>query len=83
MITTRTLVTGDDLPPEMQTAVRNGVILAGMNHKAVFLALGEPMEILRELRQGGLDEAWLYEREDFITLMVIFRDGLVTTIKEF
>ena len=82
-VNTRALVSDDGLPPEMQEAIRNGIVTAGMNHRAVYLTLGEPTEILRELRDGSLFEAWLYEREDFTTLLVLFREGLVSVIREY
>ena len=45
--------------------------------------MGEPSEILRDLRQGVLEEAWFYEKDDFTSLMILFRDGQVALIKEF
>jgi hypothetical protein len=83
LLATRPLISDDDLPPEIQRAVRGGIVMAGMNHKAVYLTLGEPTDVIRELQQGVLHEAWIYERQDMTTLMVLFRDGLVTVIKEF
>ena len=83
LISTRSLATAEDLPEEMRKAIDSGIVIAGMNHKAVYLTLGEPSEILRDLERGVLHEAWLYERPDLLTVMVVFRDGLVTLIKEF
>lgn len=83
VVETRALVSAEDLPEEMQEAIRKGIIHAGMNQKAVYLALGWPSDVIRELKDGVILEAWLYEREDFSTLMVSFRDGLVTVIKEY
>jgi hypothetical protein len=82
-MTTRALVSDDGLPPEMKEAIKNGIVMAGMNMRAVYLTLGDPTDIIRELHDGILDEAWLYDREDFTTLMVLFRNGLVFSIREF
>ena len=82
-VNTRALVSDYGLPPEMREAIRNGIVTAGMNHRAVYIALGEPTEILRELSDGRMLEAWLYEREDFTTLLVLFREGLVSVIREY
>ena len=35
LVSTRSLATDDDLPPEMRDAVRAGIVAAGMNRKAV------------------------------------------------
>ncbi|HUX05989.1 MAG TPA: hypothetical protein VMX35_01645 [Acidobacteriota bacterium] len=82
-VSTRSLVSDDGLPAEIKEAIRNGIVLAGMNMRAVYLALGDPHEIVRDLHDGILDEAWLFHREDFTTLMVLFRSGLVYSIREY
>jgi len=83
VVSTRSLVSDDGLPAEIKEAIRNGIVLAGMNMRAVYLALGDPHEIVRDLHDGILDEAWLFHREDFTTLMVLFRSGLVYSIREY
>lgn len=83
LVSIRTLASDNDLPEEIRAAIATKNVIAGMNHKAVYLVMGEPTAVLRELRVGRLEEAWLYEREDFSTLMVFFVDGRVELIKEF
>ena len=83
VVSTRTLVTDAGLPPDMQEAIRNGIVTAGMTALAVYLTVGDPHDIVRELHDGNLDEAWLYYREDFSTLMIFFRNGVVINIREF
>ncbi len=83
VVSTRSLVSDDGLPAEIKEAIRNGIVMAGMNMRAVYLALGDPNDIVRDLHNGILDEAWFYHREDFTTLMVLFRSGLVFSIREY
>ena len=83
LVSTRTLVTDHGLPPDMQEAIRHGIVTAGMTALAVYLTVGDPHDIVRELNDGNLDEAWLYYREDFSTLMIFFRNGVVINIREF
>ena len=83
VVSTRTLVTDHGLPPDMREAIRGGIVTAGMTALAVYLTVGDPHDIVRELNDGNLDEAWLYYREDFSTLMIYFRNGVVINIREF
>jgi hypothetical protein len=79
---TKALATADDLPAAMQEAVKVGVVEAGMPKKAVYLMMGDPTDIIKELRGDLLVEAWIYEKEDFTSIVIIFHDGKVYLIKE-
>lgn len=81
-VTTKSLISLDSLPAEYREAVEAGVVARGMNRQVVFLIMGDPTEILREFKDDSLKEAWLYEKDDFTTLMILFSDGRVTMIKE-
>lgn len=83
VVTTKSLVSLENIPAEFREAVKAGVVGRGMNRQMVYLIMGDPSEILREFKDDVLKEAWLYEKEDFTTLMILFSDGRVTQIKEF
>lgn len=77
------LISEDELSEEIQREIKDKIISRGMSRKAVYIVLGDPAEILKELKENVLIEAWIYEREDFTSLMVVFHDGRVEIIKEF
>ena len=79
---TKALTSADSLPKAMQAAIKAGVVETGMPKKAVYLMLGDPTDVIKELKGDLLREAWIYEKEDFSTLMIIFHDGKVYLIKE-
>jgi hypothetical protein len=83
IIGTRTLVTSEDLPEPVRIAIGRKEVTTGMNRKAVYLSLGEPTEVLRELEGTTMIEAWVYDKEDFSSIVVIFENGRVVEKREF
>ena len=83
VVNTRSLVSMDDLPDAVKEAITTGDVLTGMSRRAVYLSSGEPTEILKELKDGGIHEAWIYDREDFSCRAVLFVDGRVTRVKDY
>lgn len=83
VVTTRNLLSSEGLPEHFQQAIAKGEIIRGMNQRAVFLVMGAPDEVLRELEGEIISEAWLYREDDLSTVAVLFRDGVAYLIKEY
>jgi hypothetical protein len=83
IIGTRSLVTSEDLPEAVRIAIGRKEVATGMNRKAVYLSLGEPTEVLRELEGTTVIEAWVYDKEDFSTIVVIIENGRVVEKREY
>lgn len=48
------------LPPEMKAAVDQGQLKAGMNMDAVYIAWGQPGQVLNGGSEGGETITWIY-----------------------
>lgn len=83
IVSTRALITDEGLPEAVKVAIKENKVVTGMNRKAVYLSLGDPSEVLRELKDGSLIEAWIYEKEDFSAQMIVFNNGRVVSVTEF
>lgn len=79
---TKALVTDEDLAPAMKEAIKARVLERGMPKKAVYLIMGDPTEVIKEIKGDLLIEAWIYEKDDFTSVVVFFHDGKVYLIKE-
>jgi hypothetical protein len=49
------------LPPDLQAAVNDGRVKAGMNMDAVYIAWGNPSQVVSGGNQSGESTTWLYE----------------------
>jgi hypothetical protein len=50
----------DTLPPKLREAILNHQVLVGMDHKMVYMALGQPQQKVREQQNGLMFEEWIY-----------------------
>jgi hypothetical protein len=83
VVTTRELLSSEGLPDHFREAIRKKEVMRGMSQKAVYMVLGAPDEVLRELEADSIREAWLYRNEDLSTVSIFFRDGIVFLIKTY
>ncbi len=75
-------------PQGIQRAIDRGMIMRGMSHDQVYLALGEPVCKTEREDEGQRVQVWLYPpigRDACITaeFRVYFQDGLVATWDRF
>src|SRR5258707_7994119 len=66
------LVIGDTWPPEVQEAVKNHQIAAGMSRDQVLASKGRPDNKIREKKGHTDQETWVYGTVPSKVLMVVF-----------
>lgn len=83
IVDTRNVASVEGLSLEQQEAIAAGDVVHGMTKKAVFLALGEPLEKKRNVTGEDLVETWIYENDRMETTLVLITNGVVTEVKRF
>jgi hypothetical protein len=77
-----TEVYSETLPPEVQKAVKEQRVIAGMNHEQVLMAMGRPREHSRETKDGIELEDWVYGVPPGKITFVTFTGDKVIKVKE-
>ncbi len=73
----------DTLPPEIQEAIRAKRAEVGMDREQVIMALGQPRDRIRELKDGGDEiEDWIYGLPPGKITFVSFSEGKVVKVKD-
>ena len=72
----------ENLPPEVQAAVKEKRAIEGMDRDQVLLALGRPRTKVRETREGVEEEDWIYGNPPGRMTFVTFGNGKVLRVKE-
>lgn len=74
----------ETLPKEIQEAIKNHQVVAGMDREMVLAAKGRPERKIRERRKDGLEvEEWLYGAAPSKIMFVVFDGDQVIEVKEF
>ncbi len=74
----------ETLPKEIQEAIKNHQVVAGMDREMVLAARGRPDRKIRERRKDGLEiEQWLYGTAPAKIMFVTFDGDQVIEVKEF
>lgn len=73
----------ESLPKEFQDAIKNREAKVGMTEEMVITAMGRPDRKVRELREGMMEEDWIYGSPPSKVVFVTFRDHKVARIQEF
>jgi hypothetical protein len=72
----------ENLPPEMQAAVKENRAAEGMDRETVLLALGRPVRKVREFHDGEETEDWVYGTPPGRIVFVTFSGNKVIRVKE-
>jgi hypothetical protein len=72
----------EQLPPEIQAAVKEKRAIEGMDRDQVILALGKPRTKVRETKDGTEEEDWIYGLAPGKVTFVTFANGKVTRVRE-
>lgn len=72
----------ENLPPEVQAAVKEKRAIEGMDRDQVLLAIGKPRTKVRETKDGVDEEDWIYGQPPGKVTFVTFGNGKVTRVKE-
>ena len=72
----------EKLPEEVQEAIKEKRVLKDMDREMVLLAKGRPDRKVRDFKEGGETEDWIYGRPPGNITFVTFEDGKVIKIKE-
>ena len=72
----------DNLPPEVQKAIKDKHVVEGMNHEQVVMALGKPAHKSREVKDGLEIEDWVYGQAPGKITFVTFKGDKVIKVKE-
>jgi hypothetical protein len=72
----------EQLPPEIQAAVKEKRAIEGMDRDQVILALGKPRTKVRETKEGTEEEDWIYGLAPGKVTFVTFANGKVTRVRE-
>jgi hypothetical protein len=72
----------EQLPPEIQAAVKEKRAIEGMDRDQVILALGKPRTKIRETKEGTEEEDWIYGLAPGKVTFVTFANGKVTRVRE-
>jgi hypothetical protein len=74
----------ETLPPEMQQAIKDKHVVAGMNQEMVVAALGKPDRKVRERDPEGIEkEDWIYGQPPDKMTFVTFQGDKVVRVREF
>jgi len=77
-----TEVYSETLPPEVQKAIKDKHVVAGMNHEQVLMAMGRPEHHSRETKDGMELEDWVYGVPPGKITFVTFTGDKVIKVKE-
>ena len=72
----------ENLPPEVQTAIRDKKVIKGMDRDQVLMALGHPDHKSREVKDGLELEDWVFGRPPGKITFVTFNGSKVIRVKE-
>jgi hypothetical protein len=72
----------ESLPPEIQKAVKEKRVVAGMTHEQVVMAMGRPQQHSRETKDGMELEDWVYGVPPGKITFVTFTGDKVIKVKE-
>lgn len=73
----------DTLPPEIQEAIKAKRAEVGMDKDQVLMALGQPRDRIREIKDGGDEiEDWIYGLPPGKITFVSFSEGKVIKVKD-
>ncbi len=72
----------ENLPPEMQKAIREKRALVGMDREQVLLAMGHPVHKSRETKDGIEEEDWVYGQSPGKFTFVTFNGDKVIRVNE-
>jgi len=78
-----TLVTTESWPPEVQEAIRNHAITAGMTKDQVVASRGRPDNKIREKKGSTEQETWVYGTAPAKILLITFEGDEVVEAHEF
>lgn len=77
------LIISDSWPPEIQEAVKNHTITAGMTKDMVVASRGRPDNKIREKKRGVEQETWVYGTVPSKILLVVFENDEVVEASEY
>jgi len=77
------LIITDTWPPEIQEAVKNHTITAGMTKDMVVASRGRPDNKIREKKKGVDQETWVYGTVPTKILLVVFENDEVVEASEY
>lgn len=72
----------ENLPPEIQEAIKNQKIIEGMDREQVILAAGRPRYKSREIKDGIEFEEWVFGQAPGRIIFVVFDGNKVSKVKE-
>lgn len=72
----------ENLPPEIQEAIREKRAAEGMNADQVILAIGKPRHKVRETKDGVEQEEWIYGMPPGKITFVVFEGNIVVRVKD-
>lgn len=72
----------DNLPPEIQEAIKSKKVIVGMDREQVKMAVGNPRDRIRETKDGVEEEDWIYGLPPGKITFVTFAGGKVTKVKD-
>lgn len=72
----------ENLPPEVQTAIRDKKVIKGMDRDQVLMALGHPDHKSREVKDGLELEDWVFGKPPGKITFVTFNGSKVIRVKE-
>jgi hypothetical protein len=79
---TVTEVYAQTLPPEVQKAIQDKHVIAGMTHEQVLMAMGRPALHQRETKDGMELEDWIYGQAPGKITFITFNGDKVMKVKE-
>lgn len=77
------LIVTESWPPEIQEAVKNHTITAGMTKDMVVASRGRPDNKIREKKRGVEQETWVYGTVPSKILLVVFENDEVVEASEY
>jgi hypothetical protein len=72
----------DNLPPEIQEAIKAKKAVVGMDRDQVKMAMGQPRDRIRQSNDGVESEDWIYGLPPGKITFVTFQNGKVTNVKD-
>lgn len=72
----------DNLPPEIQEAIKSKKVVVGMDREQVKMAVGNPRDRIRETQDGVETEDWIYGLPPGKITFVTFGGGKVIKVKD-
>jgi hypothetical protein len=72
----------DNLPPEIQEAIKSKKVVVGMDKEQVKMAVGNPRDRIRETKDGNETEDWIYGLPPGKITFVTFASNKVVKVKD-